>query len=356
MEGMNAEQRLEHIRALARARAKKHHALHKDVINAKHSAYAKANRAKINAGVNARKAKERAEAEVMNPTPPPKKKLRIKGFSYEKLDDLIGDKIPNEETKNGHLRAIKSVMRLTVPELAWALEDADKLISAIDNGQMVEGGDYSLGSKIKMYQAVLKIGTILEIPMDEKKIDDAYQITKMKLDDETTNKPQTEYPSFETYLEQVATRFGVDSREFLIASMYNEFTCRDDLGLVISDTPLDEVNYLLVKDKKMSIVLNQYKQHEQYGQIKHRCSSALRKLTQKYIAKKNLKVGDLLFGVPKLTDIVELTNKRLGYTSGINLYRHMKITDTLKEASYEDRLALSKLMGHSPATQLKYLK
>ena len=108
----------------------------------------------------------------------------------------------------------------------------------------------------------------------------------------------------------------------------------------------------------MTIVLNEYKQDSHYGQIRHTCSSSLRKLITDYITKKSLKLGDLLFGVPHLTDVVTLTNKRLGYTTGINLYRHMKVNDVLKNCncSYEERLELSKKMGHSPATQLKYLK
>lgn len=359
---MTPEQRLEHIRRLARERAKRHYALHKAELAPKKSALAKGNREAINARRRARVAEQRAKEALANPPPPPNPnvvRIKIKGITFDKLDDLIGDKIENELTKTGHLVHIKSVMRLTVPELTHALKNADRLIRAIDNGKMINEEDYSLSSKVKMYQAVLKLSEILEIPIDKEKIADAYQITKMKLDDELEEKPQAEYPSFKTYLAQCAEKFNTDSREYLIAMMYSEFTCRDDLGLVITDKPLKTVNYLLINEKSMTIVLNQYKQREKYGVIKHNCSAKLRALIDAYMTKKGLKVGDLLFGVTHLTDIVSLTNKRLGYTTGINLYRHMKVTDTLKSmkgATPEERLALSKQMGHSPSMQKKYLR
>lgn len=359
MEAMNAEQQVEHIRALGRVRAKRHYEAHKAQLSEK----TKGNREAINARRRVRVAEQRAKEALANPPPPPNPnvvRLKIKGITFDKLDDLIGDKIENEETKTVHLRSIKSVMRLTVPELTHALKNADRLIRAIDNGKMLDGNDYSLSSKIKQYEAVLKLHDILDIPIDDKeKVIDAYKITKIKLDDEKDAKPDGEYPSFKTYLAQCAEKFGTDSREYLIASMYAEFTCRDDLGLVITDKPLKTVNYLLVNEKSMTIVLNQYKQYNIYGVIKHNCSTGLRKLISAYIEKKGLKVGDLLYGVPHLTDIVQLTNKRLGYTTGINLYRHMKVTDTLKSmkgATPEERLALSKQMGHSPSMQKKYLR
>jgi len=352
---MNAEQKLEHIRKLGRERAKKHHELHKADINVKANAHSKLNREAINAKRRATTLAKKEAIALANPVPI-KKKLRIKGITFGKLDDLIGDKIENKETKQGHLSAIKAVMRLTYPELAWAFEDADKLIHAIDNGKMQTGEDYSLASKLKQYEAILKLSTVLGIPLDRPRVDDAHKIIKMKLEDEKDSKEQTEYPSFKTYLDECATLFGTDSREYLIAFMYSEFTCRDDLGLIVTDKPLKKVNYLLVQKTKMTIVLNEYKMFKDYGQIKHVCSAELTKLIKEYCVKKSIGVGDLLFGVPQLTDIVSLTNKRLGYSTGINLYRHMKVNDVLKDASYEDRLALSKQMGHSPAMQLKYLR
>ena len=341
-----------------RANVARHYEAHKDAVKAKQLLYKSANREKINAK---RRETAQAKKDALPPPPPaPKKrKLIIKGFSFSKLDDLIGDKIPNAETKSIHLQAIKSVLRIMHDvELGHMFRDADKLITGINTGKTVEGEDYSLATKVRQFQAVLKLSDILTIPLDTTKIMDAYQIIKMKLDDEIETKPQTEYPTFTTYLEQCKAMFGEDSREYLIAFMYSEFTVRDDLGLVLSDKNLKKVNYLFIQKTKITIVLNEYKQYSQYGQIRHTCSSELRKLLIAYIAKKKLTIGDLLFGVKQLTDIVSLMNKRLGYTTGVNLFRHMKVNDVLNSCNctYEQRLELSKQMGHSPAMQKKYLK
>jgi len=353
---MDAQQKLDLLAERNRKNVAKHYEAHKAEIALKQLAYKKANREKINAK---RTATAQAKKDALPPPPPPRRKLVIKGFSFSKLPDLIGDKI-NPENKKIILGAIKSVLRIMRDvELEHMFRDADKLIAGINMGKMQDGEDYSLATKVRQYQAVLKLSDILTIPLDTAKVMDAYQIIKMKLDDELEAKPAGEYPTFATYLEKSKEMFGTNSREFLLASMYAELTCRNDFNLIVSDKNLKSVNYLFVQKTKLTIVLNEYKTAEKYGQMRHKCSASLRKLLLAYIEKNKIKVGDSLFGVVDLQPVLSLMNKRLGYNMGANLFRHMKVSEVMNDPTltYEKRLETAKNMAHDCVnTQKKYLK
>jgi len=341
-----------------RANVARHYEAHKGEMKLKQLAYKKANREKINATRTATAlAKKQA---VALPPAPKKKRLIIKGFSFAKLDDLIGDKIANEESKESHLKAIKSVLRIMKDvELEHMFRDADKLIEGINTGKSQDGNDYSLATKIKQFEAVLKLSDVLKIPLDKAKVIDAYTILKMQFADEKEAKPDGEYPTFAEYLEKCKVMFGKDSREFLIASMYTELTCRNDFNLIVSDKNKKSGNYLLVQKSKITIVLNEYKTAEKYGQMRHTCSKELRKLILAYLEKNDIKVGDLLFGVVDLQPVLSLMNKRLGYSTGANLFRHMRVSEVMKDPAltYEQRLETAKNMMHNcVTTQKKYLK
>ena len=65
--------------------------------------------------------------------------------------------------------------------------------------------------------------------------------------------------------------------------------------------------------------------------------------------------GDYLFGKAPLSDFVSSMNTKLGYSSGINLFRHIKVSENLnKNLSFDERYELTKQMGHSIGTQQKY--
>ena len=51
-------------------------------------------------------------------------------------------------------------------------------------------------------------------------------------------------------------------------------------------------------------------------------------------------------------------NKKLGYTMGSNLFRKMAVTQELDKLNptAEDRVALAKIMRHSPVVQITYLR
>jgi hypothetical protein len=116
---------------------------------------------------------------------------------------------------------------------------------------------------------------------------------------------------------------------------------------------------LFVQKTKLTIVLNEYKTAEKYGQMRHTCSKELRKLILAYLVQHNIKVGDSLFGVKDIQPVLSLMNARLGYSSGANLFRHMRVAEVMNDPTltYEMRLETAKNMMHDACmTQKKYLK
>ena len=145
-------------------------------------------------------------------------------------------------------------------------------------------------------------------------------------------------------------------KESLIAKFYNELTVRDDYGLVISNKNLKNENYLLISPKSMEVVINNYKTDKRYGVIRHKLSKPLEKLTRAYILKNKIQKGDYLFGAELLSSFVSKTNTTLGYKGGINLFRHMKISEELAKATPAERVKLADVMKHSPVVQKAYLR
>jgi hypothetical protein len=76
-----------------------------------------------------------------------------------------------------------------------------------------------------------------------------------------------------------------------------------------------------------------------------------------WIQSRGLVENDYVFGDKKLSPFISATNKQLGYDGGVNLYRHISVSETLSKApSVEERVKLADKMKHSPFTQLKYLR
>jgi hypothetical protein len=71
----------------------------------------------------------------------------------------------------------------------------------------------------------------------------------------------------------------------------------------------------------------------------------------------NIGIGNYLFGNEKLSSYVTHNNNKLGVEKGFSTYRHMKISEELdKVKSIPERQQLASVMGHSPMTQLKYVR
>ena len=118
------------------------------------------------------------------------------------------------------------------------------------------------------------------------------------------------------------------------------------------------LNYIVIpKTRELTLIVNEYKTSNKYGQIKIKLSLQLSNLIRKYIQKEGLLNGDYLFGDKYLTSFVSKMNKQIDIKGSISYFRQMSVSDLLSQApSAEERQKLSSLMKHSPISQLKYLR
>jgi len=143
--------------------------------------------------------------------------------------------------------------------------------------------------------------------------------------------------------------------------LYSEITLRDDfiLKIVPSIQETDEnENYIIVPIKdKLTIIINNYKTSNKYGEIKVKLSTSLSNLIRDYMSKEKLGNNDYLFGNKNLSNFVSNINKKIGIKGGINEYRKMSVTDLINsKPTAQQRQKLAEIMKHAPLTQLKYLR
>ena len=107
-------------------------------------------------------------------------------------------------------------------------------------------------------------------------------------------------------------------------------------------------------------MIGAYKTSRKYSAVEHPLPKKLEKEVRAYIAAHGLKIGDRLFGAPQLSKFCGETNKALGYTDGVKLFRQMSVTAELNSIdpppTPDRRVQLAKLMGHSIVSQLMYLR
>ena len=179
---------------------------------------------------------------------------------------------------------------------------------------------------------------------------------------EVFEKNKIEIPTFHNYLEMIKEKFGEDSKIYLLAKMYQEFTLRDDYQLLmVSSTPKDtDNNYLVITRTKWRLIINHFKTAHIHRQLNEIIPTALTRLISNYIQKNGLKIGDYLFGNEPQSAYVSACNSAIGLKGkfGINLFRQMKITDVYNDPSFSryDKVKLAKAMLSSYSVQKIYLR
>ena len=295
-----------------------------------------------------------------------KTRLTKSSLTYDEAVSKLEKIIEVKATLEKYTQDLKRLISITgCNDIAKCLKKSKEIIEYVNHGTKKNGELYSTNTVKSLYQSILILIDKLELKINKKPYLNQFEILKIKSADEN-NKKNNEIivPSFQTYLENVKNKFGENSKMFLIASLYNELTIRDDYILKIVTTKKnvigDEINYLIVPPKaSCQIIINAYKTEKKYGVIKHTCSKSLNNLIRKYMQNNHDNIGNsgYLFGDKTLTSFVSANNVKLNIKGGINIFRQMKITDELKNvASAEERKKLADSMRHSPVSQLKYVR
>lgn len=375
---MNSSEQIAHIRTLGKIRSAKHYDLNKDAINQK-----RRERYALKHGLTQPPIQTPVlpvlppvlppiQTPVLTPVPvqpipvPPasikkgKKTIQSKNvlslaIVQQKIKDL---NIENKKTEKKYVADVKRLMDMTqCNDLNECLKKPKKIIELVNNSKKRNGENYSENTKKSVYQTILYVIDKLKLDIDKTLYMKQFEVKKIISTEQNNDKTHhEEVPSFDEYVKKCKKTFGGNSKEFLVAKFYDELTVRDDFGLIITDKPLDKTNYLLVKPKSIEVVINNYKTDKKHGVISHKLSKGLEKLTRAYITTNHLGMGDFLFGSEHLSAFVSKMNKTMGYTGGVGLFRHMKITEQSENSTPEQRVELANAMAHSPVVQTKYLR
>jgi len=281
--------------------------------------------------------------------------------TFEITKKMIYD-LPNESAGNKLFRSknLKTIINIIKPndydDLIFKFtKQPKKVIKLIKNYEYIKGRTYSTNTLISLYKAILffidKFSIFIK-PDKKTKYEDAIQIGDIVSSKELIEKNNSnDIPSFEDYLQKLIKMFGNKSREYLIAKMYSEIKCRDDLHLILVDSfdNLDsQKNYLVLNDNKSSVVINDYKTIDKYGRYDVELSNELTTLISDYILEYEIKNGEKFFNFNNVSMVISRMNKILGFTKlgNINLFRKMIASDA-KDLPLKEQLKVAKQMKHS---------
>ena len=282
----------------------------------------------------------------------------------------------NLNTKAKYVGDIKAVFQLTsCLDLAKCLKNFAAIKATIETGNLISNPNkqYAVSSQKGFVQSILYVIDKLNIPLPatiKQQYVDLLGAYKIKTTDQTEARkrdPNFDVMPYTEYMTQIKEAYGADSKQYLIASLYDEVTVRDDFDLVILGSVRDKQNetqnYLIVppnERNRVTVIIQHHKTDKLRGDIKVVLSARLSKLVRTYMLKNELTVGNKLFtdNHTGLSGYVATMNRRIGARAGINYIRQSKISEILSEQglSAEDKQTLAKAMGHTAICQLKYIR
>jgi len=282
--------------------------------------------------------------------------------SISKLEQL-GMKDQNLKT---YINSIKQLMRITgCDDLVDCLKDSDKIIDLIENGKKKNGSaGYAVNSKIGLYQVILYIIDSFKLNIDKEPYNKQRLLLKIKDEDRVEANKDKLVSNWPEVLDKVKSKYGEDSKEFLIMSLYQRIPARDDFQLLVTDKLDDyddKINYLVLRMGKSSkIILHHFKTADKYGKASFVLSKELSILINKYCIKNKIFLNDYLFGNRAQTGFVSKILKSIGFDdemiynkTGISFLRKITVSNTPID-SPEQKLDLANKMGHSTNTQKGY--
>ncbi len=267
-----------------------------------------------------------------------------------------------DSSKKIYLNTLIRINKILQYDNYMDLENSDMTIKNINETKF----NISVNTIKLIYQAILKVIDLLDLKVDKKPYIEQFELLKIKSTDENKVKQETtEFPSFDKYLKEVLTRFGIDSKMYLLAMLYDNITIRDDFNnlIIVNDikkiTADSDKNYLFVPENKKELCvlrINSYKTDKKYGIIHKTLSMPVTLLIKRYMTNNNINYGDVLFA-KDVGHYISLKNKDINPEyGGISWLRHVKVSDLLnkKGVTPEERLALATEMLHSPNVQANY--
>jgi hypothetical protein len=372
---MTPEEKIQHEKDLSKARSKSYYERNRDKILAKRKL------AKETLNQQIQQIKEKQPIIIPETIPETIEESVVSlsssaDYTKDDLINLIKQQDYPDKTKKTYITDTKRIFKITgCNTIIPCLKKTKMIINEITNGSYNDT-QYSINTIKQTFQMlVIIIDKFLinntnfkknELTKIKDKINTQFEKYKELSMIETEHEVYNGIvPSFKTYLQQVKTTFGVESKHYLVALLYSIFTMRDNfkaMKIIQNETDDDGVNnFLLFNKRNFKIIINDFKTKNKYKKIIYSYNSKnadereFKKILEKYISLNNIVYGEFVFAKSPLSDFVSKMNKQLGYNTGINLYRHMRVTEEHgKQLSFEERNKLANQMGHSIQTQKSY--
>ena len=351
---------LVHVRELNRLRQSRFYEMHREEHNEKRRALYKIGRENMKTDFNIIPQQQTYVSDIIDLS-------KTKTLSFDDVMNHLGEVIEKQSTLNKYKQDFKRLIAITgCSNIIKCLKDPAKLIEDIEDAKKTDDESYSVNTKKSIYQTILFIISHFKLSVSEKNVNilknkfTEYKVLSSDYTKQVAEERDT--MSFKEYIKAVEDNFGPDSKLYVLTLLYDEITLRDDFVLKIignnNEAVDDKINYIIVPKKgNLKLIINSYKTDKKYGAIDYVISPSLSQIIRNYIKTNNIE--GYLFGDKKLTGFVSTSNKKIGFSGGINEFRHMKITDELngmKKITATQRIELAEKMKHSPVTQLSYLR
>lgn len=324
--------------------------------------------------INAQKLIQRNANKVNIPTKVPILDVFVESVIYDEnaIINRIESLPMNPNTKRKKISSIKVIFN-SYPNnnLMEALNNFEIMKTRLENAYQIKNPElkYSPETIKVIAQSILWVVKNIPIPMNPEvftKYENLVNVLKckaMEYKDSHKNDTENAVLPYAIYLDKIKCKFGINSVQYLIARIYNEITCRDDIASVIiiskkTDAIDKNTNYLVMPLRGVGyIILQHYKTAVLYKKNTFPLSEDLTDLLRKYILKH--KLTDKLFPskfANGLTKTISQMNKKIDIAGGINIIRRMKITDFLQTTNLtiEDKVMFAKSCLHSPSSQNYY--
>ena len=307
---------------------------------------------------------------------PPAPKPVAEKYDLPSVVARVQQLVDEKKMDKTYINGIKKVFEMTgCDTLTSCLQNFDAIKNKLESGTQKNGKSYALNSIKSFVQCIVKVVTMLDIPISES-LKQKYVIlmqeysakSNQQTEDRQSN-PEFAVIPYSEFMAKIKTVFKADSKEYLLASLYNEVTCRDNYGGIQIINSVSEVNknskqnYIIVPTNKKqlcTVVIQSYKTEKRYGTINEKVSSGLSTLIRNYMTAHNLTDGNPLFSNQTLSAVLCDMRNKIGIPKGggVNYIRHSKITEMLDKQVLSDKgkLELALKMRHSPVSQLKYVR
>ena len=292
-------------------------------------------------------------------------------FNLDKILSLLDEskKITNVNTLSCHKKRLILFFSITkIENLETDLNDVDTIFTLFENATYGKDNKlYKLNTKKNILESVLFCLDNFDIKISSElrtKYQNFYGKIKLMSNDELTDKQNNDSYSIITWKEyesKIKHRFGIQSKEYLMISLYGECNARDDFDLYIVDdielvTEDITKNYLIRKNDLFTICMQHYKTSKNKKPVFIKLSTELNILLVNYI--KLNKIDDRLFPTKNgiNSSFISAMNKKIDVIGSINTIRHIIISSNLNSNSItpEERVDLANNSFHSINTQIDY--